>query len=290
MITRDGRNIGILEVGKPDGIPLFHFHGSGSSRLEVLFLAETARRRGVRLIGLDRPGIGGSDPTEHDGILDWPDIMTDVADRLGIEKFAVEGMSGGGSYALACALKIPRRLTACGLIAAFPSPELMVRAGPPALRIAWRLARCFPRVFQAYLNVAMADFASDAQAIAKRARWWRSWASDADRALLDTPRRDAEFVQVLTENVRQGPGPARRAMAIDLASWGFDASRIGFAPIHFWHGEKDRIVPIAAARLLAHTLPGSRAKFYPGDGHFSVLLNHAEEIFQTLTAALSRAP
>ncbi len=286
MILRDGRRIGLLEVGAPDGIPLFHFHGSGSSRLEVLFLAAPARRLGVRLIGLDRPGVGGSDPTARRRILDWPDTVAAVADRLGIDRFAVEGMSGGGPYALACAVRIPERLIACGLIDALASPDLMARAGPPLIRIVWWLGRRFPQVFRIGLRLLIGDFASDTEAIAKRIRLWSSWASAADRALLDTPGLRETLVRVIAENVRQGADAARHAMANDLAPWEFEPRRIGFAPIHLWHGEQDRIVSVAVARLLARILPGCQAKFYPGEGHFSVLLTHTEEIFRTLAAPL----
>ncbi len=58
---RDGRCLAILEVGKSEGSPIFHFHGNGSSRLEVLTVQSAAENLGVRLICLDRPGIGGSD-------------------------------------------------------------------------------------------------------------------------------------------------------------------------------------------------------------------------------------
>ena len=43
-------------------------------------------------------------------------------------------------------------------------------------------------------------------------------------------------------------------------------------------------MPPTASRLLADSVPGCEATFYPDDGHFSVLLNHAEDIFRTLTA------
>jgi hypothetical protein len=55
---RDGRTMGVASVGKSDGFPIVHCHGSGSSRLEVNLLAAAATAQGVRLIGLDRPGIG----------------------------------------------------------------------------------------------------------------------------------------------------------------------------------------------------------------------------------------
>ena len=96
----DGRIVGVASAGKIDAPPIFHFHGNGSSRIEVRMMAETAARVGVRLIGLDRPGIGLSDARPGFRILDWPHIVADVADQLGIESFAVEGISGGGVYAL----------------------------------------------------------------------------------------------------------------------------------------------------------------------------------------------
>jgi pimeloyl-ACP methyl ester carboxylesterase len=61
---RDGRSMGIALVGRDDEFPIIHCHGSGSSRLEVKLLAVQAAEEGVRLIGLDRPGVGRSDPKQ----------------------------------------------------------------------------------------------------------------------------------------------------------------------------------------------------------------------------------
>ena len=108
---RDGRTIGVLSVGKSDGFPIFHCHGSGSSRLEVNLLAAAATAQEIRLIGLDRPGIGRSDAKAGYRLLDWPDDVGEVADQLGIEQFAIEGVSAGGPYTMACAYKLPHRLT-----------------------------------------------------------------------------------------------------------------------------------------------------------------------------------
>ena len=66
-------------------------------------LEDAANRLGLRVIALDRPGIGYSDPRTGDRLLDWPADVAEVADQLGIERFAVQGMSAGGPYALACA-------------------------------------------------------------------------------------------------------------------------------------------------------------------------------------------
>src|SRR6266700_2315781 len=53
----DGRAIGVASVGKSDGFPIFHCHGSGSSRLEVNLLAAAATAQGVRLTGLASSGL-----------------------------------------------------------------------------------------------------------------------------------------------------------------------------------------------------------------------------------------
>src|SRR5438034_5687946 len=121
---RDGRRLQAFELGKSDGPPIFHCHGNGSSRLEVLTVQAVAEQLGVRLMSLDRPGIGGSDPKPGYRLLDWPDDVVEVADQLGIEQFAVEGLSGGAPFALACAYKIPHRLTGCSLISPATGPFL----------------------------------------------------------------------------------------------------------------------------------------------------------------------
>jgi pimeloyl-ACP methyl ester carboxylesterase len=111
----DGRNLGYAEFGDPNGAPCLYFHFTPGSRLEPVALFSGTRRtwlQGIRLIGVDRPGFGLSDPQPGRTLLDWPDDITALADHLGIERFAVLGASGGGGYALACAYALPQRLTA----------------------------------------------------------------------------------------------------------------------------------------------------------------------------------
>src|SRR5262252_5487282 len=124
LTLRDGRTLAYLEVGSATGAPVFHFHGHGSSRLEALALADAAERAQLRLIALDRPGIGYSDPKPGDRLLDWPSDVAEAADQLGIVRFAVQGMSAGGPYALACAHALPDRVSACSLVSAVPPPGI----------------------------------------------------------------------------------------------------------------------------------------------------------------------
>src|SRR5512136_816792 len=113
---RDGRRLGYVEFGDPAGKPIFHFHGYPGSRLEGRIIHAAAVKCGARFIAVDRPGMGLSDFKPKRTILDWPDDVVELADFLQIDQFAVEGASGGGPYSLACARKIPDRLTHVGVL------------------------------------------------------------------------------------------------------------------------------------------------------------------------------
>src|SRR4051812_41374355 len=87
----DGRHLGIYEHGDPTGRPLLLFHGLGACRLMRHPDESIARRLGVRVIGVDRPGLGFSDRQPGRNLLDWPTDVSDLADALALERFAVMG-------------------------------------------------------------------------------------------------------------------------------------------------------------------------------------------------------
>jgi pimeloyl-ACP methyl ester carboxylesterase len=68
------------------------------------------------MIAPDRPGYGLSRPDKHGTLLGYVDDIVELADALKIDRFAVMGVSGGGPYPLACAYKIPQRVTVAALI------------------------------------------------------------------------------------------------------------------------------------------------------------------------------
>ncbi|HYA99568.1 MAG TPA: alpha/beta hydrolase [Ktedonobacteraceae bacterium] len=278
----DGRNMGITSVGRDDGFPIFHFHGSGSSRLEVKLLAEQAYEEEVRLIGLDRPGIGLSDPKTGYRLLDWPDDVVEVADQLGIERFAVEGLSAGGPYALACAYKIPRRLTACGLISTVSPPDLMRKAGTGSMRVMWWIGAHAPHLMLYYARLVQRMTGSDEASIEKYLVRYASRLGEADKRLLSEPEIRRSISQAMAESFRQGADGNLEVVLAEGGPWGFLLEQVKFEKLFLWHGEQDKIMPIATARLLARMLPHCTATFYPDEGHFSTIANHAREIFRKL--------
>ena len=138
----DGRRLSYAEYGDPDGEPVILLHGNPGSRLFYGLIPGAPFRAGLRLICPDRPGYGQSDffPRGR-GVEDYPDDVTALADALGLDRFAIFGASGGGPYALACAWKIPHRLTAIGVFASIgPFTPEVAHDMNPSVRLMFRIA------------------------------------------------------------------------------------------------------------------------------------------------------
>ena len=121
---RDGRRLGYAEWGDRGGWPLLYFHGWPGSRLEARLGDEAARTKGVRLIAVDRPGMGLSDYEPGRTLVDWPDDVLELAAALALERFAVLGISGGGPYAAVCAWKLAGQLKRAGIVSCLAPPDV----------------------------------------------------------------------------------------------------------------------------------------------------------------------
>ncbi len=281
----DGRELGYDEHGPPSGRPVLLFHGTPGSRYGWhLFGTEAlARRLNTRVISPDRPGVGLSDFQPGRRISDWPADVVALADGLGLGRFAVLGYSGGGPYALACALQIPEHLSAASIVGgAGPYDALAATAGvAQSIVLLARLAHDRPQSAEMVLGLlgALTQRAPDwliAQAMAVLPQ--------PDRQLLERPRLRKGLIATFREAVRQGPHGVSVDMALMAGPWGFDPSAVAM-PVRIWHGEADRFASAAMARNLAHALPQGQARLYPGEGHLSILVNYREEILSELANA-----
>ncbi len=284
LTLRDGRRLAYLEAGPQDGAPVFHFHGHGSSRLEAFALAEAAEKARVRLIAFDRPGIGFSDPKPGDRLLGWPADVAEAADQLGIQRFAVQGMSAGGPYALACAHALHGRVTACSLVSAVPPPGIAIFAGPMARRFVWWVALTFPNYLRRRLKNFRPDNMTEAM-VRARVKRIGEWLGGEDLRLMQDPAKLDLLARTMIETGRQN-GQGNRSEIERLARpWGFDIRGIT-VPIFLFHGNEDLIMHIGPARAMARALKGCAATFYAGEGHFSVLVNKADELMGALAGSL----
>jgi pimeloyl-ACP methyl ester carboxylesterase len=153
---KDGRKLGFAEYGTPDGKPVFHFNGSGGSRLERPADLNILTALGIRYISTDRPGHGNSSLKQDRELLDWPNDVAAIADDLGIDKFHVLGWSAGGPHALACAYKIPERVISGAIVSGLapanrPNPYAGYKGFLRALMI---LGRRFPSLVYIFRRIA----------------------------------------------------------------------------------------------------------------------------------------
>ena len=112
-------------------MPVLYCHGFPSCRLEPSMLPVS----GIRLIALDRPGYGLSDPLPGRTLLDWPRDVAAAADALGLGRFAVAGVSGGAPYAAACAALLKDRIIGLALICGIAPPGEGWEAGGAAAQL-----------------------------------------------------------------------------------------------------------------------------------------------------------
>jgi pimeloyl-ACP methyl ester carboxylesterase len=274
----DGRKLGYDEYGSPSGIPVFHFHGSPSSRLEwrIFGSDQLAQKLGLRVIVPDRPGMGLSDFQPGRSLLDWPGDVVVLADKLGLESFSVLGYSVGGPYAAVCAGVIPDRLRRVVLVSSlgpFDAPGVTDDINPGTLQFL-NLAREKPRLNRLIMRLMglMARYAPG-RTVAQAS----SLLPEPDRAIMAQPHAQRAFLAMVQEALRRGPRGVQRDGALSVSKWGFHLQDIQME-VDVWHGEADRNAPISMGRYLAENIPNSRPRFYPDEGHISLFFHRIEEI------------
>jgi len=280
----DGRKLAYNEYGAPNGKPLFYFHGSPGSRLEAtLYVNEDILQSlGVRLIAMDRPGMGLSDFQPNRRLLDFPNDVLALADHLGIERFSIIAYSLGGPYGFACAFAIPQRLHKVGIVsgaALFTEPELVNNINEGTRKF---LTLPREKPFLSHLFIGMALGVMPRIAPNRFVAQANSLLPEADRTVLVTnPVLQKGFVNTVRETTRQGTRGAQHESLLTVTDYGFRLQDIQ-TPVLLWHGEADQNIPMEMARFAASAIPKCEAKFYPNEGHLSLFKKHSEEFVRAL--------
>jgi pimeloyl-ACP methyl ester carboxylesterase len=276
----DGRTLSYARFGSPDGRPVLYFHGFPGSRLEPRMGLDAAEKAGVELIGIDRPGFGHSTRKPGREFLDWPDDVTELADALGFERFAVMGVSGGGPYAAVCALRIPERLTRAAIVCGvgpFQAPgatEGMMRAN----RFLFGAARYAPLLVRLLMaSMARGLIKNPERALEKMA----TRLPEPDRIVLENPEVRDAFLASPAEAFRQGTRSSVEEARLYARPWGFKLEDIRM-PVSLFQGELDVNVSPSMGRYQASAIPNCQAHFYPDEGHLSLAINRMDEILATL--------
>jgi pimeloyl-ACP methyl ester carboxylesterase len=276
----DGRALGFAEYGDPSGRPVLFFPGTPSGRLFHHSDESIAMALGARVLTVDRPGYGLSDFQPRRTLLDWPSDVTALADALGIDRFAVAGISGGAPYVAACAFGIPDRLTAAVIVSGLGPidwPGATERM-PTERRVGVGLGRRAPWLVRPLLWLTLNPH-RDPQRFYQR---MVARSSGVDRAVLARPEIKTMLIANWAEANRTGVRGYAWETVIFSRPWGFRLEDIEME-VRLWHGEEDASMPIAVGHHLAGTIPHCRATFLPGEGHF-LLFNHWEEILAAMVS------
>lgn len=284
VTLRDGRRLAYREYGTPSGYPVLFFHGNLNTRLYSPMWAETESATdaaGARLIAVDRPGVGGSDPHAGRTYATWAQDIADFVLALDLRRFAVLGYSSGGVHAIALAAcsasggLLGERLAAVGLVSA-DGPYWLLgqqKGGAP-----WLRAKALTP------EVALKVCKLTEQNLAESYKKLR-------------PDRRSLALADLAEAVVQGhEGPAQDTH-LETNDWGIDfqaAARFGAEGrrLLLWHGEEDHDVDVRCGRFLAGKLglrEGDAAIFVSGETHSMVRRRWPEFLRATIAAASAAA-
>jgi pimeloyl-ACP methyl ester carboxylesterase len=281
--TAGGRRVAWNEYGDPAGRPLFYFHGWPSSRLQARLLHHLARERGMRVLALDRPGMGCSTHQPGRTLKSWPALVAAFADAQGIGRFTQLGVSGGGPYVLACAALLPERVTASAVLCgAVP----LAGADRSGLHLAYRMLIPLRKLPKCWFSPPLEIAARMATGTPGKppVSWVLRTLPAADRdLLLKNPEAQRVLAESFREGVRQGGRGVLEDAEIYFHAWGIPLDQVR-QPIRYWHGGMDRNISAEMARRFVARIPGATLDVDPEEGHFSLAIHRARDAMDHLTA------
>lgn len=284
LTLRDGRRLAFSDIGHKDARPVLYLHGNPGSRTEVLrpsYLDAFAASR-LRVITVDRPGYGESDPPGAKGHLPFTADLRELMDHLCLERVAVVGHSRGTLPAIGLGVVLADRITAVGAFGptGLPDDPDLLRTMTPEGCLMLRLVKSAPLIARLLLRTnVLLDRAFPKTAVTRIAR---VLPSPADREQLR--QRGQEFIDGLAKGMKRDVGFA----VDDWRSWlvdplGFDPTAIRI-PVLLWTGAEDRTCPPRPAEAMAKRIPSARAHLLADIGHL-----HTPEVLVSLMEATLKA-
>lgn len=270
VTLRDGRAVAVHEVTTGHRTVVFCHAAPGAGGFDPD--PDQTAQRGVRLIGVDRPGYGGSSPPAP-GAWSTPgaaaDDLAEVLTGRGLSSAGVVGWSGGGRVAAALAARRPDLVSRLVLVAT-PAPQEAVPWVPELQQAALEALRGWPAdhvhaaLREQLAPVVPADPAApDALALLGE--------NPADAAALAYPGARGRLSAMLQDAFTQGAaGMACDIAGYGLQSWGFEPAEVA-AKTLLLYGQADPMVGQKHGRWWQKAIPDARLEIAPGLGHLLVI-------------------
>jgi pimeloyl-ACP methyl ester carboxylesterase len=269
----DARSLGYAVFGRGDRAVVW-LHGTPGGRRQIPPGARVfAEQHGIRVIGIERPGIGASTPHLYANVRGFADDVDVVLEHLKVERCGVVGLSGGGPYSLACAHSLAR-VQACAVLGGV-APSRGSEAIDGAISSLARFAPLVERVHRP-LGAALSLAVRSAHPFASPAfDLFMSFSREGDREVFASPGMKHMFLDDMLRASRSGI----RSMLFDYLlfsrEWGFSLTDIE-RPAHFWHGDADPFVPLHHGEHQAALVPNATLTVQPGASHLGGLAIAAE--------------
>ena len=286
LTLSDGRKLGYAVEG--EGKSVMYFHGTASSRLEILLLKQLAHQNGLRLIGIDRPGYGLSTFKDRFRLRDFAFDVNAIADYLQLDSFAVLSWSGGGPFALTYTALYPNRVTRIVAVGcpALPFDPATAHNNNPFAKVAMKnpyLAKWALSMFRKSILNANQDIDGYLKS--------RSGKS----MLADWPKPDALFFAdptwlkpmyaSMAEGFRQNGNSVKtiyQEHRLFMKPWSEPIDQIPQGKVSLWQGTQDKTCPASNAQKIAQSIKGTRVEMFPDEGH-CVMFAKPEKLAKDLT-------
>ena len=258
----DGRRLAYDDVGAPDGRPVVYLHGCPDCRLTRHPDDGIAARLGVRLVAVDRPGYGGSDPPRDWTRRSMAEDVVALLEHLTVGPWAALGWSSGGQIALACAALAPTRVAAVSVVASTAPTPFEGDAGALAQEM-------LPFLAPDHLD---AELALEHIREAKSPTYLR----DLD----SIPGLDRHLATGMQVALAGGLAGAEFDIRNLMTDWDIDLGAVT-APVTLWYGADDDVVDASVGSELVRSLPNARLEVVEGASHL-LLLTHWTALLETL--------
>lgn len=263
----DGTSAWVSDVGPEDGIPVLFVGGSSTSATVVdlvSFLSSAQEELGIRLISVERNGFGPTPLDPDAGYESFATTALGVLDELGVDRFSIMAISGGGPYAAQLAGEAPERVRSLHFAAAYSgNPDAGALAALCAIPADGRVP-----LATGYANDPASWWAFPADSVAQRIPGFVDAAvADGVRALQDVDGMG-------------DPAPMLHEMSLFCAPTEF-APAVE-APAFLYYSEQDTTTPLAFADDFAAMLPNVVADRRDLVGNHDEQYRHWDQILMDL--------
>ena len=238
----NGRRLGVARWGCAGGVTVVSHHGTPMCRLDLPSSPDLLDAFGLDLIMIDRAGYGRSMPMPGRTVAAAAADIAAAVDALGIERFAVHGVSGGGPHALACAALLEGRVTrtACVVgVAPWNGGASSYFDGMCEANVAeFETARRGRPALEEYVAQVMVALGGDPAGLFEE---WMEELPEPDRQAYRAPQTRAMVDRALGEALAESTAGWVEDDLAFVTGWGFELSDIR-SPVSVWAGALDVLV------------------------------------------------